>query len=1576
MSFNALTTSSNNVDFISYFNQSDSDLFLSQSISSDVFFGNSGNNKDVIEFGIYDSSKNLLSLTKITGSFVNEKVTYLYSDIDGNTFVDYYYKSNGNFIQNTNDDILLDITSIISNAYSSSLSSSLPPLSSSFSNINVSFNPIINLFSRDNPLIISEISDSRNEVKLIKNFPSENVENHIIVSFTGQQMLLDGNTTINLKRGIVHKLTISGSSDTFSNVGFSNTQDGPLLSTGTEYTKNIIYKRSLGEILLDTTQEFPDTLWLYNKNGSGFGCRIVFTQTVDAAVFNLNSEFLSLDKSNFTYNQIYPVFEYYLNSFDVTGLFNATFQNYPTQISALKNFYSCSDDAGVYDIIKSIFFGESYYDNVVNQQVNIVGIKDLILNYLHFNYNMVGDFTTLQQQINRIVVYTVKSVLLNRNLNSLKTVDNYMNYYSPAREYLSNFFNAFLTSCRITTQSIYTETFKFPLRTALNFGNNNILPILNSKIDYTDSSNLVYIIKLKEPLPSQFDVGSFCNVSNITFVPFFQNINYGVTQPSKTVKLAYVNFNIQTQNFQPATSKKTPYYNKNGLSISDALTQQIHTTKSSKQFNVDFKDFSNFIVFSSAFLRVKIFENKMIKLTLLEQEIKTLVNQNPPSSFTQIDGYNNVITLDSYSTEAQKSKQMSDIITSFDSYESYLYNEFSRNNVTYDVTKKSFVFENSPSAYVLELENSAYEYDKINRDGLANNTPEYMTDDDKNEDYLKFLSMIGHHFDNIYLYIANMNVYTQIGNDLDNGIPRTLISAVLDSFGMKLPPTLSGTVDDEELVSTYLTGSYNSISLDDKTKIVWKRILSNLPQIYKTKGTEESINYILTCYGVPNNLITLKEFGGGYTQPGIQSWRDVSESEYLLRFVGNSDEYVRIDQTELCKSVDFKFSVSSLNYNVGDIVELYSKFDLSLNQNLSFGIIKSKESGGMFYILIKDILGVNRFGYITEELSIFDGDITGVMIRKNHVNSYFENADDSNSEIPVQYDIVVAKNSSIRDINTIKKYSFTLSGNLNKIFDTNNVNVFGNTVGVTCFVMENVDLFNQYVFDTENNSVLFETEGGSLASDKEFKNFKSVKFVGAMDKFILSTIPISDADFYTRCVNIESYSDGTPLYTDSNTLFRFNMGYPIDISISSSMSGGYQVYNSNSTYSSISASVFNFTGSSISMSLNNLTCVSQSNAVFPYQTQMFSVINQYNTSEVGPNRFEDEKINKVSLISNENRLSPTVSLFNKTSKNYNRDSNKFGVFASPTQERDDDILNFMGNNEIVSNIADPRDRLTKNTEYNSFRQLRTMYYGDNNKNRILFNELFIIYQTYIDKSIFQTLLNVLGGRNKVYSGILVEPTILERNKIVNSYSVDSIYSLDSDINVSPAVDNTEFIQTNEFIIDVPISINTHTSPVDNNFSGFKQYNDVSDEFQLGIYIENGYGVVYRGGTTYNVYLINDRDSIYYADGSYLDKSSQKLALIPISSSFITSSRYQRYTSSYFNNISKNNLPSRKAIYYNYSGSFTGSFSTNSRPTWFVKSRQTSQTTINESGQTDNSPIIRTSVGSPILNTPSVINNNK
>lgn len=1573
-SLNILVSGSDSINYVSYLNQQDTVNFINVPISG-TYFGSMGYNRDVIEFGIYDSSQNLLNYSTITGSYKNTNLNYFYTDIDGNSFADYYVKSIGNFIEDANSDILIDFPELLSSSIypPSSVSASL--LESGYK-FYTALTPVINFFSTDQPLMISDISNSTQEIKLVKNFPNDVVDNTVEVTFSGNQILLGGQTSIALKSGIIQTLKVIGD---INLIGFSVVRDGPIIGTGTEYKTNILFKNNVGEIIIDTTQGFPDSLWVYNKRASGFGCQIFLSTTVDESVFRLNTEFLSLDSDNFVYNQIYSSVEYLLNSFNILSLYNSTKIDNERIISNLKGYFGLTTDSNVYDLLTTIYYGEAYYDPSVKKQITVTGIKDYVLNYMRFNYNLIGDFATFQQQINRINLYSVKSALTRRNPNQPASITDYINYQSSL-SYLVNFFNSYLMSCIYNSQNSFVEEFKSPLRNALNFGSGSYCPILNSYIDYTDPNNLVYVVKLKDPLPSQYAIGDTCAVSNITFIPFFQEVNYELAKKSLSIKLRRPNFSIQTQNLQPGLTRQTAYYDSTDLSVTDSIEQQIHTTQTSKQFNVDFTDFQNFIVFSSALLRIKIFENKIIKLTLLNNAPDSAYSGSSPSSYTQKDGFNNVVSLDFYNSATTKNSQITDIIKSFDPYESYLYNQFISGSITYDVTTKMFVSGSVPSVYVSNIESSAYEYDRMNRDSLVNNTPEYIAENTENDEYLKFLSMIGHHFDNIYIYISNMNVYTQIGHDIDNGIPRELISAVLDSFGMKLPPTLSGTIDDESISLTYLTGSNNQISLDDKTKIVWKRILANLPVIYKTKGTEESINYILSCYGIPENLIVLKEFGGGYTNSGISSWKQQSSSEYLLEFVGNDNEYVEINQNNSLKSIDFKFVVNAAEYVDGDIIELYLRRDSDNAQNMSFGVVKLPEfesvnSYGSFYIVLTD--GVNSFSYVTPQMDIFDGNINCVMLRKNYPDDRFINSDESNPQIPVQYDIVVAKNDSIRDINSIKKCSFILSGSLNQLFDSNVVSVFGNS-DTSVLESDNALILPIVSEDLADLFILENPQSGSgywINSPVDIlTGLKQKKFVGEMDKFILSTIPVSDSDFYTRCINLDSYSDGESAYNNSNTLFRFDLGYPIDISVSSSMPFGYTVYNENNTYPHISASVYNFIGTNVSEIFNTATCVSESVSIFPYQTQMFTVTNQYNTSEVGPNRFDDDKINKVSVTVAGNKLSPTVSMGNKSRGNYNIDTNKLGIFVSPAQERDEDILNFIGNDEIITTLADPRNQNTYNSEYDSLIQLRNEYYGYNIKPRILFNELCMMYQIYIDKSIFQTLLNVLPGRNKIYTGILIEPTILERNKIPNKVSTTSQTVLNGDVNLNTGVDAVAIPLINTMISSIPDD-RDFVSYSDNNWNGFKEFGDVPDEFQLGTVCDYGTGFVYKNGEVYKAYVVDETKRLYYSNGNTLSATlsmkSEKLAVLPVTASVPTN--YRLFANGqYYNNLANKPLFDRKTRYYSSTDGQPPA--TSMSPSWNVKSRQTNKTTINTVGLTNTSPIITTIVGGTIL-AGNVINTN-
>jgi len=1543
--FNILKESPNEINDVGYINSRENVLFTSSS-TQEYFFGNS--TKDVIEIGVYNSQKQPITSSTLVGFTTTTKFFYRYEDIDNNVFRDYYFPPNSNLIQNGNRDVLISVKDIVEQN------------SITDANFYLSLTPISNFFSQTNPLIIKEISNSRREIKLVKSFNSENVVNNISVTFDGNQILFDGNKSLSLKSGTVYNLNFVSGDITL--VKFSKIKDGSF-NGGVEYVNNVIYKPSTRQIILDTTEDFPVTLFAYNKNHRNSGVEINFPSRVSDSDFKLNSEFLSLGYNTFINNRIYDDFEYYVNTFNITDVYNLTKDNFKSEINSLKQLFGLAenDSDGVFEILRSVFYGETIYDGEIQKSISYLGIKDYLLNYLKFNYEFVNTFNNFNTSVNEINFAACDKKLL-RRLASYKSPSNFPAdvrlQYADSLKYLYGVFNVFLKNTLTTIESDFKNKFKSPLKNALKI-NGQIFPILTLKIN----GNELWL-KLKDGIPSEYVIGDFSDIVNISIEPFFQTINFESSVKKNTIKLNKPNFSIDINELS-ARTLGTKYYTSDELEVNRNIKNKIDVNKKIANINVDYTDFSKFVIFSSANLRVKIFKNKISRITVLEEENDELESFDPTNSATndKIGVYNKI---------ELNNKEIDSIFASFDGYESYLYKT---GYFIYDTSSETFVestTDSSASSYVATLDTDSAEYDINNRDSLINNTPEYVYNDTDNDEYLKFLSMVGHHFDNIYLYISNIGIYKNIGDDTSTGLTGKLITNILNGFGFKVPPGLSGTLEYSEVDELYLNSSEsnkynNSISVDDKTKTIWKRLLTNLPSIYKSKGTEECLRQIFAIYGIPNNLILVKEFGGGYTQNEISSSYTIEEKEYLLEFIGSEEERVEFVNLEPFKSVDFKLYIDTTKYPTSQvIVPIHSSFSGG-DQIYSFGFIKISDTLGSLYFVIKS--GDESFAAVTEPFYMFNGEVMSLLLRKNPIDSNFETASDDNL-VPTRYDICVHRNEyCLEPID--KKFSFYLSGSLNTAFD--------NVGGLTYFgnVDTNLNLISELGnIPTANQSVLLEDEVDDLdlIAENDQENFflteiggyEVVKFYGCLDKFVFQSVALSDENFYIKCKNFNSYYQGQPSSSYEEILFRFHFGIPFDVSYSSSQLTGFRVDNANRYYSSAYALMYNFTGSNISDSFDTSSCVSQSYSLFPHQSREFDISNEYFTGEVGPSRFENDKVEYTSLTTLDNTLSPTNTRTSKSKYNYYSDANKLGIFLSPIHERNKDILNFFGDYEIVSSISDPREKFGR--KYLGLETLRKNYYGENYINRILFNELFTIYKIFVDKSIFDTLKNVLPARNRVYKGILVEPTILERSRIEEkAVFIGEIQTLDAIIDLKEIIadiDQGELISLNASEIPVAATSNVNSTFVTNTFSAFENIQDTPDKYMVSIF-PNTFGYVEFDGQTYKAYTLNEKRTLSYSDdgvdSNNVVKDFKKVTLVISGSSFVTSSAYTTLTDvENFRHISRKNIPFRKELYFD-----TGSLDTGL--VYTGKSRQTKFTTINEPNESDREPIITIPVGASIKN---------
>jgi hypothetical protein len=105
------------------------------------------------------------------------------------------------------------------------------------------------------------------------------------------------------------------------------------------------------------------------------------------------------------------------------------------------------------------------------------------------------------------------------------------------------------------------------------------------------------------------------------------------------------------------------------------------------------------------------------------------------------------------------------------------------------------------------------------------------------------------------------------------------------------------------------------------------------------------------------------------------------------------------------------------------------------------------------------------------------------------------------------------------------------------------------------------------------------------------------------------------------------------------------------------------------------------------------------------------------------------------------------------------DSNRLGLFFSPIKEINMDMLKSLGQFELDDYIGDPNDRYSD--EYRDLRLLRNYYFERYSINLYEYIQLV----RYIDQSLFETLESLVPARAIVSSGLLIEPHLLERNKV-------------------------------------------------------------------------------------------------------------------------------------------------------------------------------------------------------------------
>ena len=403
------------------------------------------------------------------------------------------------------------------------------------------------------------------------------------------------------------------------------------------------------------------------------------------------------------------------------------------------------------------------------------------------------------------------------------------------------------------------------------------------------------------------------------------------------------------------------------------LERQYNVAQKSMDINADYSNFEHFVTFGSAQKRLDVFKAKLEKIEQLIKVSPIVVDDLNLSgsfgsaadtgSFQTVFGTLSInasgsasltpqagVTSSTYDyltstkaattasasgsltdfvlTSALRSKELQELIRGFDGYEKELWFDTGREYSASDATnhnidnkyKADYTYPKvlgvplastfaSSSNWYSEMSSIATDYDADNKNRLTENIPNYLFEDEGSVDFVTFTDLIGHHFDNVKLYIKNLENLSSRYPKVNKEISAPMASAVIESFGVSIP-SISGVESLVRYVTGHNTGSVTYKEIADE---YYKRYLHALPFLLKSKGTKQSVASLLNVFGVNPNLLTIREsLLGKYTT--IEPVKvTTKEQDFSLNF--NSGSYLTVPLSSSLrepKTIQMRFSLSDV----------------------------------------------------------------------------------------------------------------------------------------------------------------------------------------------------------------------------------------------------------------------------------------------------------------------------------------------------------------------------------------------------------------------------------------------------------------------------------------------------------------------------------------------------------------------------------------------------------------------------------------------------------------------------------------
>ena len=858
----------------------------------------------------------------------------------------------------------------------------------------------------------------------------------------------------------------------------------------------------------------------------------------------------------------------------------------------------------------------------------------------------------------------------------------------------------------------YTVNNPYDLRTYLKFDNQLFLTTNFKKesIATPDYPNSI-VYKLYRPLPD-----SFKRFDEVTIVKEMMD---PITDSVKIVDFIDTdvgNVVLKTPDMNNITHverKQVEYKSETDILTSDKTISKklrnefISQSFESVEINTDYGQFKNFINFSSVEKRIRNFK---YKLELLE-------------SYSDSSG-----SLDGISGSFDDGKvwqtKIDDIKNNFDEFESYMYHKSSSRSsgslgifysnawpktggsgsVQYPY-ELAHTTSSQATTWFSEQVSSASIYDTENMSRLSTHIPDHISDDSENLDYVNFIDMIAQHFDSIWLYAKAITDTYDRREKLDEGISKELLYTMAKSLGWHF-------ADAKDLVSlpryaygVEVTGSSYSDYSAVSDRDISREIWSRMIN---------NLPFFLKNKG------TIKALKGLINIYGIPS-TILRVKEYGGPSLPDSSEVPYEITRKFTKALDFRsgqyirtaWTDDGFTSRKPDTIEFRFRTATGSDQIL---IEKQSTTTDQDWVIrLKDNNSTDNYGYVSFMLS---SSAVGTS-----VGQYKEL---TSSAMPVYdgdfYSVMVQRSSGSDNPNISQSYE---------------LHVGKYDAGMSRINLYSKSTMNVDVAASASFNLAWTGSGDVYIGGQSDITGTGIRLSGSIMEYRHWTEALQTSSFRNHIANPKAYDGNSISSSYKHLTLRYSFDDNQDLS---SYTAG--ILDSRAEQEkAVSGSYVGFTGNFYRNVVDEL---------------------KTNIPSIGALNRSGKKIR----LEDNNRVYGNLNANHRVTlgsfDNAPLDSNRVGVYFAPTDVINTDIINSVANLNFDNYLGDPRDSYEQH--YRGLEYVADNYWKKYNSPNDFWD--YIRMLKYYDQSMFPQIKKMIPARAKARVGVLVEPNIFERPKII------------------------------------------------------------------------------------------------------------------------------------------------------------------------------------------------------------------